>query len=300
MKNWLTLAALLGVASSTGACVVDAQTADEGDLSASSRSYVTVRADARKCASPMCGGYFIHDVNRSTAERYVSALDLAAAALTPELEDSVLAAPAEELVLRGKLGPVEPAHGTRAFLVSEVYRGMPGMAPADTAVFFSTKTHTPAIQCITAPCNNESATKLNSTATTSFTSYDVTAALPNGGDTAWLTDRMQTHGAITAGTIAKGSKKPGGYEQVLTATQVYVRLPEGNACPDVAQPSCAGGKVPTFTRSVDRCLVFDACVKPGICPQFLPACPEDYTQTTWAHSSSSCRAFACDPSFLSE
>jgi hypothetical protein len=301
MKNWLTLAALLGVASSTGACVVDAQTADEGDLSASSRSYVTLRADARKCAAPLCGGYFIHDVNRSTAERYVSALDLTAANLSPELEDSILAAPADELVLRGKLGAIESAHGTRPFLVSEVYRGMPGMAPADTAVFFATKTHSPAIQCITAPCNNEIATKLNSTTTTSFTSYDTKAALPNGGDAAWLTDRMETHGAITAGTIVKGVKQPGGYEQVLAATQVYVRLPDGlGPCPKVAQPSCSSGKVPTFTRSVDRCLVFDTCVKPGICPQFLPACPADYTQMTWAHTSSSCRAFACDPSFLSE
>jgi len=301
MKNWLTLAALVGAAASSTGCVVDAQTADEGDLSASSRSYVTVRRDERKCAAPMCGGYFVRDVNRATAERYVSGLDLAPANLFSELEDSILAAPAEELVLRGKLGPVEAAHSTRAFLVSEAYRGMPGMAPSEGDVFFTSKTHTPPIECFTTPCNNEVATQLNSTQTTSFTSYKVTGALPNGGDAAWLTGRLQTHGAITAGRIVKGAKGPGGYEQVLTATQVYVRLPDVlGPCPKVAQPVCASGKVPTFTRSLDRCLVFDACVKPGICPQFLPACPADYTQSTWAHSSSSCKLMACDPAFLSE
>ncbi|MEP7124773.1 MAG: DUF6748 domain-containing protein [Byssovorax sp.] len=301
MKNWLTLAALVGVAASSTGCVVDAQVADEGDLSASSRSYVTLRHDNRKCASPMCGGYFIRDVNRATAERYVSGLDLSPANLQPELEDSILAAPAGELVLRGKLGPIEAAHSTRAFLVSEVYRGMPGMAPAEGDVFFTSKTHTPALECFTTPCNNEVATQLNSTKTTSFTSYDVGSALPNGGDAAWLTGRQQTHGAITAGAIVKGAKAPGGYAQVLTASQVYVRLPDVlDPCPKVANPSCPSGKVPTFTRSLDRCLVFDTCQKPGFCPQFLPMCPADYTQTTWAHTSSSCKAMACDPSFLSE
>lgn len=301
IKHWMTFAALLGVGASIGGCAVDAQPADEGDLSAASRSYVTLRHDDRKCASPLCGGYFVHDVNRATAETYVSGIDLTAANLMPELEDSILAAPAEELVLRGKLGPVESAHKTRAFLVSEVYRGMPGMAPADGDVFFATKTHSPAIQCITAPCNNEVATQLNSTKTTSFTSYKVTDALPNGGDANWLTDRQQTHGAITAGAIVKGTKKAGGYEQVMKATQVYVRLPDVlGPCPKVAQPSCASGKVPTFTRSLDRCLVFNTCVKPGICTQFLPACADGYTQSTWSQSSSACKAMACDPSFLSE
>ena len=301
IKHWLTFAALLGVGVTIAGCAVDAQTADEGDLSAASRSYVTLRRDARKCASPMCGGYFVHDVNRATAETYVAGLDLVPASLLPELEDSVLAAPAEELVLRGKLGPVESAHGTREFLVSEVYRGMPGSAPADADVFFTTKTHTPAIQCITAPCNNEIATRLNSTKTTSFTSYNVIDALPSFGDQAWLTGRQQTHGAITAGSIVKGTKQPGGYEQVMTATQVYVRLPDVlGPCPKVAQPSCASGKVPTFKRSLDRCLVFTTCVKPGICPQFLPACDEGYTLSTWAQSSLGCKAMACDPTFLSE
>ena len=301
IKHWMTFAALLGVGATIGGCAVDAQPADEGDLSAASRSYVTLRRDDRKCASPLCGGYFVHDVNRATAEAYVSGIDLAPANLSPELEDSILAASAEELVLRGKLGPVESTHKTRAFLVSEVYRGMPGMAPAEADVFFSTKTRSPPIECITAPCNNEIATQLNSTKTTTFTSYNVADALPGGGDTAWLTDRQQAHGAITAGAIVKGTKKPGGYEQVMKATQVYVRLPDVlGPCPKVAQPTCAAGKVPTFTRSLNRCLVFDTCVKSGICPQFLLACPDGYTQVTWAQSSSACKAMACDPSFLSE
>jgi hypothetical protein len=298
--NLASLLLAAGFTCSLAGCIVSTDIeSNVDDLSASSRSYVTIRRDLRKCASPMCGGFWIRDANKSTNERYVSGLDFSLSNLSDHDIDLVNAAPPEELVLRGKLGPIEPKFDTRPFLVSEAFLGMPGQTAEDGAIFYLAKDRNPPIQCITAPCNNGVATKLNTTQKTDFTTYAVDQAAGTRVDQAWLVDRVENRGAIVAAKIRPGQQFPGGPELVLDASQVYVKLPFAlGPCGKPYVPTCPTGQVPTFKRGVDRCTTFDSCVKPGVCPQYVPACDEGYTLVSYTSAPFACNAYVCDPDFL--
>lgn len=295
----LFLAALANALFTSGCADADVQTED---LSASSRSYVTLTHDTRKCMSPVCGGYWIKDVNRKTAARYVSGLDFGASGLQQEVVDVVLAAPPEELVLRGMLGPVEQVHGTRAFLVSEAYLGMPGMAPAADDVFYQAKDRSPTISCLAAPCPNEVATKLNSTAKTYFSGYSVARAAAPFVDQDWLVERVNHHGAVVAAKVVAGQAYPAGAEQVLDAGQVYLRADAVKGpCPMFKLAACPKGQVRTYTRNQDLCLLPGACVADGGCPSLQPPhCAAGYDVASWRIDAPSCVHLSCDPGFVND
>jgi hypothetical protein len=56
--------------------------------------------------------------------------------------------------------------------------------------------------------------------------------------------------------------------------------------------------VQTFTRTDDRCIVPDACVAPGPCPQYVPACGDGYTLIAYATQPNGCPSFTCDPLWI--
>jgi hypothetical protein len=292
--------AALAIAPSTSGCA-DPQS-ETDDLSASSRSYVTLTHDARKCMSPVCGGYWVKDVNRKTAAQYVSGLDFSASGLDQAVVDVVLAAPPEELVLRGKLGPVESAHNTRAFLVSEAYLGMPGMTPAAGEVFYQAKDRSPTISCFAAPCPNEAATKLNATAKTYFSGYSVARAAAVLVDQDWLIERINHDGAIVAAKIVDGQAFPAGKEQVLDASQVYLRADAVKGpCPAFKLAACPKGQVWTYTRDQDLCLHPDKCVLDAGCPSLQPPkCASGYDVASYRIDAPSCVHLSCDPGFVND
>jgi hypothetical protein len=185
-------------------------------ISEKNAAHVTLRRDTRKCASPRCGGYFIKEVNRTHDELYVSALDFSEA----KLEDP--GAEAELLVLRGRLGPEEKEFKTRTLIVFEAHRGLLGRAPAAGDTFFGVAARQPQITCVTAPCNNFVATRLNH----AEAPVEFTRAAMDGVDAACFADRITQIGMLAAGRIIDGEKMPGGAERVLAASQAYVRLPE--------------------------------------------------------------------------
>lgn len=274
-------------------------TTEDGALSEFSRSFVALRPDLRQCMSPYCGGFWVHDVNRATLnEIYVSDLDFSASGLSEEDQGRARDGSTDELILRGKLGKIDPKTRTRAFVVSEAYRGMPGVKVADGETFYKTTLRDPQITCFTAPCNNEVATKLNSSTTTSVTTLSVKRASKPLVDQAWLAQRVLGHDAIVSAKIVNGAKLPGGYEKVVDASQVFVKLPEhAGPCPMFKLMACPAGLERTYTRSPDRCLLPSECVKPGLCAAYLPACEEGYTLASWTGSKFACNAYACDPSF---
>jgi hypothetical protein len=306
--------ALLSVASFMFGCatgvdpVPNPQVADEptetadGELSASSRSYVTLRADMRKCMAPMCGGYWVHDVNRKTDEKYVSGLDFAKSGLNEDQIAKILDANPEELVLRGKLGPKDQGFDTRPLLVYEAYRGMPGVAPLAGETFYRAEDRSPQISCFAAPCPNETATKLNATAKTNFDGYSVKRALMPFVDEAWLTARVHKHNAIVSASILNGQKYPGGFEQILDASQVFVRIDDASGpCPAIKLPACGAGQTWAYTRDADLCVMPDMCVADGNCPSLAwPHCADGYSVSAWRVNSVGCTQFACDPSFVDQ
>ncbi len=267
--------------------------AEGAELSATSRTYVGIRRDFRKCISPLCGGYWVHDLNRATLnEVYVSGLDFTSSGLSDEDQGRV--ASGEEIVLRGKLGPKETQFNTRPFVVSEAYRGMPGRPVGAADSFF--KIEDVNIQCIRAPCPDLSAKRVNYTAQKLFHRLDLSDAQAQLVDGAWLRKRAVEDGAITSGALVRH-----GEELVLEATNVFMRLPEvAGPCPLFKLTPCADGQTRSYSRTADRCIVPGACVTQHFCATVVPGCAEGYTLASWPGANGGCAAYACDPSWVVE
>ncbi|MFO0614629.1 MAG: DUF6748 domain-containing protein [Polyangiaceae bacterium] len=300
------VAALLALPFSTFACAPasgptdseDGATAEEDALSATARAYVTLQRDLKKCAAPKCGGWFAKDINKANpTPRYVSGLDFANANLDEDSIDQVLGAADGEVVLRAKLGPLDSASGTRTLLVYEAYRGLPGTTAATGDLYYATKPRDPQIQCFTAPCNNLTTKKLNTTQTQDITRTDV--AFKDRIDNAWLTERAEQEGAIILGNVHSGAQFPGGKEKVLSARNVFLKLPEiQGPCPQFKLAACPSGQTRTYTRDTDRCILPGECVPSGACPQFVPSCNAGFELRSWASAPFGCNAYVCDPAWI--
>ncbi|MBL8953800.1 MAG: hypothetical protein JNK82_23695 [Myxococcaceae bacterium] len=265
--------------------------AEGAELSATSRTFVGVRRDYRKCIAPLCGGYWVHDLNRvNLNEVYVSGLDFTGSNLSDEDQGRI--AGGEEVVLRGKLGPKESTFNTRPFIVSEAYRGLPGK-PLGTADAF-VKIEEVNIQCFRAPCATLGARRVNYTAQILFHGLDLaapTAGLVSGN---WLDKRATEDGAITSGTWVKQ-----GEEKIFAATNVFFKLPEvAGPCPLFRPTNCADGQTWGYRRDADRCVVPVSCVPQRFCAAVVPACADGYTLTSWPSTNGGCPAYACDPSWV--
>src|SRR6187399_598540 len=112
-----TIASLLGaLACSGGAADASADGSSDGDTATLAQdlrgpdaaSYLQLRRDLRRCAAPLCGGFFVDSVNRATlrcadgqrsAECYVAELDLSALGLAPDQEAELRSSPESFLVL---------------------------------------------------------------------------------------------------------------------------------------------------------------------------------------------------------
>lgn len=296
MRHYIVFAAVLAAACGVNESVIEQNDADtleiDAELSTTSRTYVGIRRDFRKCIAPLCGGYWVHDLNRvNLNEVYVSALDYSTSGLTDEAKGQIEGG-LQEVVLRGKLGPKEAQFGTRTFIVSEGYRGMPGKVVAATDKFFKVKEVD--IQCFRAPCPSLGAVRVNYTAQTLFHDLLLTRASAGRIDAKWLDKRATVNGAIVG-----GSWKRDGEELLLDAANVFLRLPESSGpCPLFFPAPCPTGQVRTFKRNADRCVMPSVCVTPGACALFLPICDEGYSLQSWTAAPHACQAYVCDPTWV--
>ena len=272
-------------------------TAEEtGELSTRSSSYVVFRRDIRRCIAPLCGGYWVHDVNRKTLrEEYVSGFDFTQSGLMDETQAKVFEAGEGEVVLRGKLGPAEPRFNTRAFIVLEAFRGMPGVAVGFSDVFYRVE-RADEIRCIVAPCPNLRALKLHTTAQTLFHGLSLTRASKTNVDTRWMSSRITDKGALVAGVFSTRNR-----ESTLDVGQVFMRLPEpSQSCPRIALQQCAAGFTLSWARNENRCLIPTGCVRTVTCPQIRPYCDADYTAMTWNGGTNACPRAVCDPTWVTQ
>lgn len=272
-------------------------TAEEtGELSTRTSSYVVFRRDLRRCMAPLCGGYFVHDVNRKVLrEEYVSGFDFSQSGLTDETQAKVFEAPGGEVVLRGKLGPTESRFNTRAFIVLEAFRGMPGVTAATTDVFYRVE-RADEIRCIAAPCPSLRAIKLHTTQQTLFHEVSVARASKTNVDARWMTSRITDKGALVAAAFVTRNRVT-----TLDAAQVFMRLPEpSQSCPRVAIHQCAAGYTLSWARNENRCLLPTGCVRTVTCPQIRPYCDADYSAMTWNGGVDACPRAVCDPTWVTQ
>lgn len=278
----------------------DGTHAEEDSLGASQRSYVVISRDFRKCSYPMCGGYFVHDVNRkSKKETYVAALDFSGSDLDEANADLVAGAPAGEVVLYGKLGKLDGFDGMKTFRVEQAWRGMPGEVVDESAeLFYATAALDPQPQCFVAPCPAVSAKVLHKSDEVLVEGIDLEGLAEPLLDRAWLAGRALHQGALVAGSIVEGEVFQGGPEHLLAASQVFLRLPEEQgACPQ-SRPGCPDGQVATYTRDENRCVVLSGCAEPGACAAYVPACGEGYDLVSWTGGMFACTVYGCDPSWV--
>lgn len=180
---------VLLAASSLFACVANtADRDDEGDTEASegaaslatTSTYYRVRQDFRRCMFPMCGGYWVSRVNKSTttcsdgklaSECYVATIDWSSAGLTREDVDN---SGATSLVLRGTIGWLEYDGIGKfgAFKTTEAWGST--IVEDGTGNFYRVNDN--GIRCITTPCFSLNADKLNTTTTRTLSSLSGTYA----------------------------------------------------------------------------------------------------------------------------
>ena len=262
-------------------------------------SYVTLRRDYRRCMAPLCGGYWVHDLNRVTLnEKYVSALDFSQSDLDDGSQQMALSGGDGEVILRGRLGPQESQFKTRKFVVLEAWRGMPGVSAAAGELFWRV---TPLdIQCFAAPCATMSLRKVNYALTKEGHGLMThRAALSPLVDQAWMGARVERHDALIAAKITDGRTYAGGKEKIVDASQVFIKLPNRNGpCPLMRLAMCPNGEVHSYSRSDELCMMPAGCVVPGMCAQYIPECPSGYSLATWSGGAAACPVHACDPAFL--
>lgn len=299
LKNWL-LMSLMVVGTACGVSTVevdgvdaDSLADDSQELSTTKDTFVIARRDYRRCVSPMCGGYWVKDLNSTMQERYVSAFDFSQSNVPAALQDAVTGAPDNQLVLLGRLGPKENRFDTRTFLVMAAYRGMPGKTFGANDKFYGL--FPSKIACIRAPCAYIQTTRLNrTTGHTMSTDIDVTAALGALVDENWLMSRAFSGKTVVAGTIVRKNN-----HVTVKASQVFVQLPDRvSACPNDPEPTCSNGQTPSFTRTPDRCTEpTGQCTPFGVCAYYVPACDAGYRQVSYMNI---CPRYACEPDFLEE
>lgn len=309
MRNvlWLAVAALLvsgcGVTDAedvTPAGPVVVATTDDA-LSLSADSWVAVRRDLRRCMAPLCGGYWVKDVNRKQGrEVYVRALDFRKAGLGEADVAKALRAADGELVLYGRPGEREWHWGTLSFIVQSAWRGLPGVVPVDGEAYLRTEPLN--VQCIRAPCPTALVHRLNGDAELEVHDVRVERALKGWVDAKWVARLLEGHGAVATGQLGWGADTPWGSELVLDVSQVFVRLPYLDfPCPLMpAIRDCPTGMTFIWQRTADRCLMPAGCVVPGPCLTYQPVCAAGYTLDSWPATVNACPAFACDPTFTLE
>ena len=204
-------------------------------------TYFKLTADLRRCASPLCGGWFVGQLNRSTttchdgqqaAECYAPTFDWTEAHLTGTQQSELLDASREAAVgggvraiVRGRFAArntTTPRPELGAFVVTEGW-----VAENDAiskGVFVKVKDN--GIRCFAAPCASLTEWTLNTSQIVKIANVDFT---PAGLSDAQLEDSraqmVSPDGLLVAGdryTVnVDGRTAPG-----RTATAAYRRLPD--------------------------------------------------------------------------
>jgi eight-cysteine-cluster-containing protein len=195
-------------------------TATAPDSLSSTSTYYVVRRDLRRCAAPMCGGYYLKRVNHAVTrcangqnlpECYVADIDW---------NGHAEPAPGKEL-LRGTVLPKRfrgRMWGT--FRVSEAWERA-GTARQVHDTFLRVRDR--GLRCITHPCATHHAAKLNSTSARDVAGVDLNGCGASDESISAATAAMTGAEGILVAGRAEPVSGPGGRSVTVKASQLYLR-----------------------------------------------------------------------------
>jgi Domain of unknown function (DUF6748) len=201
----------------------------------SNSTYFTVRPDLRRCAAPLCGGYYVRPVNnllircagRLAAECHVHAIDWSG---QPQVD-------AGKALLRGEVlpNPYGRFGSLGLFRVSESWQAASDKHPTD--VFYRVRDR--GVRCITFPCPSHGEMKLNSSFSQSIAGVDLTGA---GASEELVSQALAAisggEGVLVTGIHATVTG-PGGKMPQLKATQFYLRAGKTQAMKPCIKTGCS-------------------------------------------------------------
>ncbi|KAM9970963.1 hypothetical protein ACTFIR_002828 [Dictyostelium discoideum] len=213
----------------------------------SEREYFKFREDVRRCSKPKCGGYFLKKLNSGPYDEiYVSSFIMVNGNLNPmEIEGY------DQNIISGYVIPSGEDDGCNAFFLKGIHERMVipdavnnyKIVPSNIfknseSFFFLSSSQNECIQSDGCPIYKSIMVNFNES--TNFESYTepYTSSVPLL-DLNWFNSRLIKKIFI-----------------VLILVQLFL--------------------VPTFSRSVDRCPIFEKCVARSVCHLGIPTCPKGY------------------------
>ena len=185
----------------------------------STSTFYLVRADLRKCRSPMCGGFFVKRVNEPSTlcldgsmapECYVAEIDW----------NGHTSGDAAQMLLRGDIaaGTHKTVGKFGVLRVTELWQSASDSQP--TGIFYRVRDR--GLRCIAAPCPTHHEAKLNSTVSRNIAGVDLTGAhAAEASMSEALAAMTGRDGVIVVGEHAP-VRGPGGRSETLKATQFYL------------------------------------------------------------------------------
>jgi hypothetical protein len=252
------------------------ETQDQGEaaLSNPNYGYFVAQRDLRKCAYPMCGGFFVHRVNASktlcadgnyASTCYVTELDLSKLNLTTDDLD------AGHSVFRGSIVKTKINNATfGSFSALEAWAGETGST--ETGSFYRAKDN--GIRCVKAPCPSTSADKLNTSSVKMVSDVDFskTGATQKQIDGAFDSIFSDDDGLLVSGTIAAVQ----GQGNKLTASEFFHKKSGIRLCGSKGLKPCNQNEYCAYTPKAicGRADAAGTCtVRPQICYQlYKPVC----------------------------
>lgn len=277
---WLTALASLatfacssGDVGSSGAEEEAVATAAQ-DLRTSAPSYVTLRRDLRRCAAPLCGGFFVDAVNQATlrcadgsrsAECYVAELDLSALGLSDAQQATLQAEPSTFLLLGQLRAPRTARSRLGQLTVTEAWQGHADATPSGQ--FFRARND--GIVCITSPCLSFSAELLNrSEPSVKIAEIDLSRV---SDDPSAAFEQLSAPDGLLLAARRTTVTGPAGSARGLRASEFYVPfVAEEQSCGSRGQAQCSDGSFCNFPVQA-ACGSFDA---PGVCEPLPEFCIE--------------------------
>ncbi len=205
------------------------------DSLASTSTYYTIRRDLRRCASPMCGGYFIKLVNERRTPcangRYMTECYVAT------IEWNGLQEPDRPgALVRGSLSIRGNRRGQFGVLLArEVW--LPAGDTQSSGTFYRVKDR--GVRCIAAPCETHHEARLNSTIHRNIAGVDLSGAGAPENVVSEASAAMTAPDGILVAGVNTRVTGPAGRSQMLKATQFFVRAkPGGGTSSDNQNKPC--------------------------------------------------------------